>query len=171
MLIYSVHMKAPRPIVKSENRDPVDWRQCSPLQIHHAQCEVNFLRLRKLLPGFHEGQCVVVGARPLGAYQDTLEARVTERCRYTAELLVRQKRPVWGRRASEFRVRVYLDARMAEVIGCAQVRRLLPRYDYPNADGMARDEKWQLNRLLGEWLSRCLLDGHVLTDAALAVGG
>ena len=29
---------------------------CSPLQIHHAECEVNFLRLEKLLPGFAAGQ-------------------------------------------------------------------------------------------------------------------
>ena len=171
MLIYSVRMNTTRSIVKGESRDPVDWKRCSPLQIHHAECELNFLRLQKLLPGFPAGQRCIVGARPLGVYEDALEVRVTERCPYTAELLVRQKRPVWGRRSSEFRVRVYLDARMAEVTGCAQVRRLMYRYDYPNAGGLARDEKWQLNRLLGEWLSRCLLDGHALSDAALAVGG
>jgi uncharacterized protein YqiB (DUF1249 family) len=153
------------------NRDPVDWTHCSALQIHHAECEVNFLRLQKLLPGFASGQACRIGAQPIGAYQDVLEVLVTERCPYTAELRVRQKRPVWGRRSSEFRVRVYLDARMAEVVGCENVRRLLPRYDYPNARGLARDEKWQHNRLLGEWLSRCLSDGHALSDAALAVGG
>ena len=158
-------------IAKGENRDPVDWTRCSPLQLHHAECELNFLRLQKLLPGFHAGQGCIVGAQPLGGYEDALEVRVTERCPYTAEVLVHQQRPVWGRRPSEFRVRVYLDARMAEVVGCAQVRRLLHRYDYPNAVGLSGDEKWQLNRLLGEWLSRCLLDGHALIDAALAVGG
>ena len=48
--------------------------------------------------------------------------------------------------------------------------RLLARYDYPNGNGLARDEKWQANRLLGEWLAHCLAEGHALHAAALADG-
>ncbi len=144
---------------------------CSPLQIHHAECEVNFVRLEKLLPGFAAGQARHIGTRlPHGA-MDVLHLRVTERCPYTAEVLLRQQQPVWGARGAEFTVRVYLDARMAEVVGCSRVRRLLARYDYPNRDGLARDEKRQANRLLGEWLAHCLAEGHALHAAALVAGG
>lgn len=172
MLIYSGFMNRFRSKTAMTSHDPAGWTHGSPLQIHHAECEVNFLRLQKLLPGFEVGQTRRIGALPVGEHHDVLEVRVHERSPYTAELRVLQKRPVWGRHASEFRVRVYLDAKMAEVTGSARVLRLLPRYEYPNANGMARDEKWQSNRLLGEWLSRCLSDGHELADAAaIAVDG
>jgi uncharacterized protein YqiB (DUF1249 family) len=144
---------------------------CSPLQIHHAECEVNFLRLEKLLPGFAAGQARHIGTRLPHGGMDVLHLHVVQRCPYTAEVLLRQQQPVWGARGAEFTVRAYLDARMAEVVGCARVRRLLARYDYPNRHGLARDEKWQINRLLGEWLAHCLAEGHALHPAALAADG
>lgn len=144
---------------------------CSPLQIHHAECEVNFLRLEKLLPGFAAGQARHIGTRLPRGGTDVLHLHVVQRCPYTAEVVLRQQQPVWGARGAEFTVRAYLDARMAEVVGSARVRRLLARYDYPNRDGLARDEKWQLDRLLGEWLAHCLAEGHALHPAALAAGG
>ncbi len=45
------------------------------------------------------------------------------------------------------------------------------RGDGPGRDGLARDEKWQINRLLGEWLAHCLAEGHALHSAALAADG
>lgn len=146
-------------------------QRCSPLAIHHAECEVNFLRLEKLLPGFDAGQSRhIATCLPRGG-KDVLHLHVTQRCPYTAEVLLHQQQPLWGARGAEFTVRAYLDARMAEVVGCARVRRLLARYDYPNQLGFAPDEKWQANRLLGEWLAHCLAEGHALHPAALAVGG
>lgn len=145
--------------------------RCSALAIHHADCEVNFLRLEKLLPGFAAGQSRHIGTRLPRGGLDVLHLRVAERCPYTAEVAVRQQQPVWGARGAEFTVRAYLDARMAEVVGCARVRRLLARYEYPNPAGLARDEKWQANRLLGEWLAHCLAEGHALHATALVAGG
>ncbi len=139
-----------------------------PLQIHHAECEVNFQRLARLLPGFSEGEVRRIGIRFASGHVDAIELRVTERSPYTAVILLRQARPVWGEAALEISIRAYLDARMAEVTGCRQSRRLLPRYPYPNPRGLARDEKWQLDLLLGEWLSRCLADG-CLADFAVPV--
>ena len=130
-----------------------------PLQIHHAECELNFLRLARLLPGFDSGQSRRITIRFAPGHEDTIEIRVTERSPYTAAIELRQTRPVWGEAALWISIRAYLDARMAEVTGCRQSRRLLPRYPYPNARGLARDEKWQQDLLLGEWLSRCLADG------------
>lgn len=145
-------------------------RRGSTLQLHHAECEANYLRLAKLLPGFEPGRSWRIGIRFPGGHHDAIELRVLERAPYTAELSLRQLHPVWGTSALALSIRAYLDARMAEVTGCPQARRLLARYPYPNARGLARDEKWQLDHLLGEWLSRCLADGHALHEAALAVG-
>lgn len=143
----------------------------SALQIHHAECELNFQRLSRLLPGFAVGQAVHLGLRLPGDGTDELHLLVLERAPYTATLCFRQLRPVWGGRPLEILIRVYLDARMAEVTGCSRAVRLLVRYPYPNQRGFARDEKWQLDRLLGEWLSRCLAEGHVLHVAVLAATG
>jgi len=131
---------------------------------------VNFLRLAKLLPGFQPGQARRIGIRFPAGHHDALELCVRERAPYTAELGLRQMNPVWGAAALAVTIRVYLDARMAEVVGCPQARRLLARYPYPNRAGFQRDEKWQLDRLIGEWLSRCLADGHALHEAVLAAG-
>lgn len=57
-----------------------------------------------------------------------------------------------------FRLRVYHDARMAEVIASGGHRYLKARYDYPNPDMYQRDEKFQLNCLFSDWLKSCM--GH-----------
>lgn len=58
-------------------------------------------------------------------------------------------------------VRLYHDARMAEVISSQGVRQVKPRYDYPNADMHQQDEKNQINQFLNEWLHLCLEMGQV----------
>lgn len=133
-----------------------------PLQIHHAECEVNFLRLARLLPGFAAGQVRRIGLRIAPGHEESVELRVLERSPYTAELELLQSKPLWRGIRTQLRVRAYLDVRMAEVVGCERSPRLLPRYPYPNDKGLARDEKWQLDCLLGEWLASCLAEGHVL---------
>jgi len=60
----------------------------------------------------------------------------------------------------ELEVRVYHDARMAEVVSAGASRHLLGRYPYPNQAMYQPDEKSQLNLFLGEWLSHCLACGH-----------
>lgn len=152
---------------REERRSP---RRCSSLQLHHAECEVNFRRLEKLLCGFDADCEIEVGIPLPNGRADVLSLRVIERSPYTAVVQMSQRAPVWGGRSAQMQVRVYLDARMAEVIAYQNVRYFRARYDYPNPRMFARDEKWQLNRLLGEWLSVCLAEGHALRDVAIAVG-
>jgi len=57
-------------------------------------------------------------------------------------------------------VRLYHDARMAEVCVSQQISRLQPSYHYPNAKMHHRDEKEQCNHFLGEWLRFCLVHGY-----------
>lgn len=51
-------------------------------------------------------------------------------------------------------VRMYHDAKVAEVVHCTGLDSgvLAPEYLYPNKQMYQRDEKRQVNRLLGEWL-------------------
>lgn len=137
-------------------------RRGYPLELHHAQCELNFLRLCRLLPGCAPGQERRVRLRSGAGGGDALVLRVEERSPYTAVVSLRQLRPVWRSPALSLTLRAYLDARMLEVVGCAQARRLLSLYPYPNALGFARDEKWQLDRLVGEWLGHCLAEGGAM---------
>jgi uncharacterized protein YqiB (DUF1249 family) len=58
-------------------------------------------------------------------------------------------------------IRLYHDARMAEVISCQDIRQVKPRYDYPNAQMHHPDEKQQMNVFLKEWLQLCHQLGQV----------
>lgn len=49
-------------------------------------------------------------------------------------------------------VRMYHDAKVAEVMNCAGHGTFEPEYSYPNKNMLQRDEKRQVNQLLGEWL-------------------
>ncbi|GGI79278.1 DUF1249 domain-containing protein [Shewanella gelidii] len=49
-------------------------------------------------------------------------------------------------------VRVYHDAKLAEVLTSQQIYKLQPVYDYPNLRMFHRDEKYQVNAFLEELL-------------------
>lgn len=58
-------------------------------------------------------------------------------------------------------IRLYHDARMAEVISSQDIHQVKPRYDYPNKHMHQQDEKQQINQFLNEWLHLCLDHGQV----------
>lgn len=58
-------------------------------------------------------------------------------------------------------IRLYHDARMAEVISSQDITQVQPRYDYPNKKMHQQDEKQQINQFLNEWLHLCLAHGQV----------
>lgn len=58
-------------------------------------------------------------------------------------------------------IRLYHDARMAEVISSQDIYQVKPRYDYPNKQMHQQDEKQQINQFLNEWLHLCLEHGQV----------
>jgi uncharacterized protein len=136
------------------------------LRDHHAQCELNFLQLQRLLPEFRAGARLQVACGTDDRSLQRIRFCALERSRYTALVSVTQESSLWGARCIELHVRVYLDVSMAEVVASPPaVKRLLARYPYPNPRMLARDEKWQLNRLLGEWLSCCLRIGYAMDSA------
>lgn len=133
-----------------------------------AACEANYARLMRLLPQMRE----VRGSRRVALSQGerllgVLALEVVEACPYTTTLQVRQEFSLPWLPSPQLEVRVYHDARMAEVVGAENARRFRSVYPYPNADMHQPDEKSQLNLFLGEWLSHCLACGHELEPVVL----
>ena len=128
-----------------------------------AACEANYLRLMRLLPEMRNRPdtrriAMSQGDRLLGV----LVLTVTESCPYTTTVQISQQDCLPWLPVPQMDVRVYHDARMAEVIGAENARRFRGIYSYPNAQMHQPDEKNQLNLFLGEWLGHCLACGNEL---------
>lgn len=130
-----------------------------PLQM--AECEANYLRLCKLVAQNPGDEIRFMVAR--GQQQWLHLLKITERSPYTTTLEL--SRTVVGGGSEwltmpKLTLRMYHDAKLAEVLAWEGHKRLRPRYDYPNQSMYQSDEKYQLNRFLGEWLSLCLEQGQ-----------
>lgn len=123
----------------------------------HATCESNYARLLQLFPEYETSNYRAFQL-PQG---QRVRIDVVERCRYTTLMKVSQQGSChdWLSTPS-FDLRVYHDARMVEVTAFQARRGIEPRYDYPNPEMHARDEKAQQNLFLSEWLSHCLQQGR-----------
>lgn len=84
----------------------------------------------------------------------TFTAVLLEDHRYTSvvELAVVPTNNQYNTPELSMTVRMYHDARVAEVVDCAGHSGLQVEYGYPNPQMHQPDEKQQVNRLLGEWL-------------------
>lgn len=118
-----------------------------------AQCEANYGRLVRLLQWLGERDEAQLLLPHGEAVPGTLTLRVLERCRYTTMLELEQHNAHSLLPGPALTVRMYHDARSAEVSAARPYRRTVPaRHDYPNAAMHQRDEKIQWNRFLAEWL-------------------
>lgn len=126
-------------------------------------CERNFAQLSPLLPAER-----VVGERQLIGLDDASYFRLEllEVCPFTTVLRIAPLAATamdaeqdWPALQPAFDVRLYHDARLAEVISCHGRRGLKAVYDYPNTEMLQPDEKRQVNRLLGDWLRLCRQQG------------
>ena len=131
-----------------------------------ALCEINYMLLLRILADKEQ-----VGEQRCFFISDFLSYRVTvnEVTKYTTLITIIQEANIRGYNLTElFRpkmvVRLYHDARMAEVISNQDVQQIKPRYDYPNDKMHLPDEKQQVNYFLKEWLQLCLKLGKVNFD-------
>jgi len=91
----------------------------------------------------------------------TVEIVIVEAFKYTTTLKITQK-PVlrqWMTNPSML-VRTYHDASTAEVVSYQGHKNFKPRYSSPNPKMYHSDEKMQVNRFLGEWLTHSLKVGR-----------
>ena len=129
-------------------------------------CEVNYMMLVRLLADKEQ-----VGESRQFYISDFLSYRidVDEVTKYTSLVTMTQDAQVDGTWLSSFIrpkmvIRLYHDARLAEVIKNQDVARIGPRYDYPNQKMHLPDEKQQINQFLKEWLQLSLQLGQTQID-------
>lgn len=125
-------------------------------------CEVNYMLLLKLLANKEQQ-----GDSRQFFISDFLsfDLTVNEVTRYTSLVTIKQNATINGVDLSTFLrpkmvIRMYHDARMAEVVSNQDVRQIKPRYDYPNKHMHLPDEKQQINQFLTEWLQLSLQLGQ-----------
>ena len=117
--------------------------------------ETNYAKLNALLPlGAKVGDLRCYQAADM-AYQ----IQVVEVTKYTTLVDICQSDDIPVFPLPKMSVRLYHDARVAEVCECEHLKRVNARYEYPNDKMVQQDEKVQLNRFLGDWLSFCLRHG------------
>lgn len=148
-------------------------------------CEVNYMLLIRLLASNNDAE--IVGDKRCYFISDFLsyQTEILEVTRYTSLVSICQTLPYSkitseksiqqtdspivnfssGKFSTLLRpkmvIRLYHDARMAEVISNQDIRQVKPRYDYPNSKMHLPDEKQQINQFLKEWLQLSLKLGQV----------
>jgi uncharacterized protein YqiB (DUF1249 family) len=121
--------------------------------------ERNYIGIRRLIPLMPPVGSRLASPVPGGL---TLHLEVLERFRYTTELSLTYHFTKANDTVAEpdLRIRVYHDARLAEVVA-AQLRRG-PGFS-SEADGASQTQlavRWHINRFLYKWLNYCLHQGH-----------
>ncbi len=120
-------------------------------------CEANYRRIVLLFPVLRAGPPWRLDLGCSARYLGQIEVNVEDHSRHTQTLLLRQTRAAgpWLN-DPRLKVRLYHDARMAEVIGIGSHEQFDGVNDYPNRRMHLPDEKLQINRFLAEWLQFCL---------------
>lgn len=128
-----------------------------------SDCEINYHRLIRLLPTLNDEEEWLFGVEAATDQLRQVSISVVERSKYTTTLAVAQESLLddWVPKPT-LTVRLYHDAKMAEVLAFQRNHHLDGIYDYPNRNMYHRDEKAQQNAFLGEWLEFCLRTGQVL---------
>jgi uncharacterized protein YqiB (DUF1249 family) len=138
------------------------------LPAHMAECDANYLRLMKLFPRLREEDASVFGMALGEQHPYRIRLTVLERGPYTTLIELRQQPEAPWAMQPHLRVRLYHDARSAEVVEFQGARHFRPSYVYPNHLMHLPDEKAQVNRFLSEFLSMCLAHGIAISELAPA---
>lgn len=142
------------------NRSPLSRRKPQPHPLWLF--EENYLLLRRLLPRLRPGACFVLGSHS-GALRVVVEEDTGP---YTTHLTLTTPFGGDGQLPPPLRlkVRIYHDARLAEVTGYQDCAHIPPPYAARMAEGFQRDERHQVNRLLHDMLQQCRRHGHVAVE-------
>ena len=117
--------------------------------------ETNYMKLNGLIPFAAE----VGNVFCYQAINQVYQLKVTEITKYTSLIEICQidDKPIFP--LPQLSVRLYHDAKVAEVISFHGQMQVQARYEYPNSKMRQKDEKAQLNRFLRDWLNFCLKHG------------
>lgn len=127
-------------------------------------CESNYQKLLKLIPDLMAFKETAIGLAPR---HTTLHLEIIERTPYT--LTVELSHCFNKSLAPAVKIRVYLDAQLAEVLsdhvraGVAQV------FKDPGLSREIMNYKWRLNYFLQKWLDHCLNKDYLFSANAEVV--
>ncbi|NMM40971.1 DUF1249 domain-containing protein [Pseudoalteromonas arctica] len=124
-------------------------------------CEHNYLRALKLLPSERkEGN-----TRQVQLASNQFVIKVDGCARYTMDISITQLTGMLkGFTPLFLTVRLYHDAKVAEIIHHDYYQRIKPSYGYPNPQMHQKDEKYQLNAFLYDWLVACVESGRAVLN-------
>lgn len=114
-----------------------------------TQCGENYARLLRLLRACERNGAIDLSLQGAGG----VRLCITGSSRYTTDMQLEQRNhhPLQG--VTRLGIRLYHDARLAEITEMHPRQRTPARNTYPNAAMHQPDEKHQWNRFLGEWLA------------------
>ena len=119
-----------------------------------ATCENNYVCMLKLLP-----DCDTLDLSYHFDVSNKLKYRIQiiDSSRYTSTIEMSQlsaNTPMFLQ--PKMRIRLYHDAKVAEVLAAQRTSQLKAVYEYPNLNMHQRNEKFMVNVFLAEWLHFCL---------------
>lgn len=121
--------------------------------------ENNYIFLRRLIPQLDQGDDVMVSSICHGP---DLHLAIEERCPYTTTLALTHQFMEYA--APEvlpnLRLRIYHDARVAEVMPGSLPAGFAGAPFKPVSGGATLAWRWQVNRFLQRWLRYCLGEGY-----------
>jgi len=122
-----------------------------------ALCASNYAKLNRIvnLAEVELGQAFSIAIDN----QPNLLITLKQQSRHTATYELEQESAQVGLKR-RYLVRMYHDAKVAEVLSGLNKGMLPPVFPYPNEQMKQPDEKIQLNRFLSEWLNFCLEFGQ-----------
>ncbi|CAI87638.1 conserved protein of unknown function [Pseudoalteromonas translucida] len=115
------------------------------------------MRLLKLLPSEQTKQSI----REVKLSNSEFAVKIDDMAKYTMDVSIKQlSGMVKGITPLYLTVRLYNDAKVAEIIHHDYHQRIKPSYGYPNPKMHQKDEKYQLNAFLYDWLVACVEHGQ-----------
>lgn len=133
-------------------------------------CESNYQKLFRLIPNLRSFKNSAIGRT---ANKPALHLDVLERNPYTLtiELSHSFSRPLSELIVPAVKIRVYLDAQLAEVIRDNDRPAVDRVYQDPGRAREIQDYKWRLNYFLEKWLDHCLKTDYQFSVAEHYVNG
>jgi uncharacterized protein YqiB (DUF1249 family) len=130
-------------------------------------CESNYQKLLKLIPDLVAFKATAIGLAP---HHATLHLEIIERTPYTLTLELshcfNKNREAFL--APAVKIRVYLDAQLAEVLSDHARAGVAEVFKDPGLSREIMNYKWRLNYFLQKWLDHCLNKDYSFSSDAEA---
>ena len=128
---------------------------------YQTLCERNYTNVIRILP-----QAQQVGeTKLLDIAHERYQVKIEHMAKYTTDICITQVQGgIGGMFTPPMNVRIYHDARVAEVVHPDYHKRIKPAYGYPNPKMHQKDEKYQVNAFLHDWLTFCITHGEAVLD-------